>query len=257
MEIIIKGAKENNLKNVDINIGDGLTVVTGVSGSGKSSLVYDTLYHEARRRFMEIFTPRTSRFRLPKAKVDSIGGVSPAVAIDQNVLNRNPLSTLATAAGLHPFLRILYANFGVRFCPKCNSALEVHSEDAIIDIIKQKLQKNNLGISAPIAQRAKGSHRSLLQMLSEQFDLEAILVDGNLWDGKGLNATEEHTIEIKLAELSARVPTKEIREIVQQVYELGSLAVNIRTSEELITLTKVRMCTNCEYWFTELEPKYF
>jgi excinuclease ABC subunit A len=104
MTIKINNASESNLKNLSVDVGDGLTVVTGISGSGKSRLVYNTLYHEARRYFIDIFTPRSSRLRMPKADVDSITGVSPAIAIDQNVLNRNP--------NLTNFLRIIknYSN---------------------------------------------------------------------------------------------------------------------------------------------------
>src|SRR4030095_11002642 len=107
--IRIRRASEHNLQDVDADIGDGLTVVTGVSGSGKTSLVFDTLYHEARRRFLELYSLGSSRLRLSPAKVESITGLGPAVAVGQNLLNRNPGSTLATAAGLHPFLRLLYA----------------------------------------------------------------------------------------------------------------------------------------------------
>ena len=117
MNIQIKGAREHNLRGIDVAFGDGLTVVTGVSGSGKTSLVFDTLYHEARRRFLEIYTLGGTSLRLSPARVAHINGLGPAIAVGQNLLNRNPNSTLATASGLHPFLRILYTNYGERLCP--------------------------------------------------------------------------------------------------------------------------------------------
>ncbi len=105
MDVKIRGASEHNLKSVDVDLGNGLTVVTGVSGSGKTSLVFDTMYHEARRRFLDVFSKGTQTTRLTPANVQSITGIGPAIAVGQNLLNRNPLSTLATASGLHPFLR--------------------------------------------------------------------------------------------------------------------------------------------------------
>ena len=116
MTIQIKGASEHNLKHIDVDIGTGLTVVTGVSGSGKTSLVFDTLYHEARRQYLEVFAIGSVGLRLHPARVKSITGLGPAIAVGQNLLNRNPNSTIATASGLHPFLRLLYTNFGERHC---------------------------------------------------------------------------------------------------------------------------------------------
>ena len=128
MKIQIQGAHEHNLQGVEVEFGEGLTVVTGISGSGKTSLVFDTLYHEARRRFLEVFELGSPKGRLAPANVDAIVGLGPAVAVGQNLLNRNPNSTLATASGLHPFLRLLYAHFGERSCPRCGMSLAVYTD---------------------------------------------------------------------------------------------------------------------------------
>ncbi|MDY7080062.1 MAG: hypothetical protein SXV54_24545 [Chloroflexota bacterium] len=132
MSIHVQGAGEHNLRGIDVEFGDGLTVVTGVSGSGKTSLVFDTLYHEARRRFLEIFALGSTGLRLAPVQVRAITGLGPAIAVGQDLLNRNPNSTLATASGLHPFLRLLYARFGERHCPRCGTGLSVLTEDEIV-----------------------------------------------------------------------------------------------------------------------------
>jgi excinuclease ABC subunit A len=122
MDIRVQGAKEHNLRDIDVCFGDGLTAVTGFR-IGKTSLVFDTLYHEARRRFLEIYSLGSTGLRLSPANVQAITSLGPAIAANQNLLNRNPNSTLATASGLHPFLRLLYANFAQRRCPQCGQTL--------------------------------------------------------------------------------------------------------------------------------------
>ena len=175
MKIHIEGANEHNLKDIDVDIGDGLTVVTGVSGSGKTSLVFDTLYHEARRRFQEIFSLGQ---RLTPADVRSITGVGPAVAVGQNLLNRNPGSTLATASGLHPFFRLLFANFGERRCVRCAAPITVWSEDEIVDNLVTTSKTGPMILAAPLVHDAYGSHRTLITQLSDAFGPQTLVIDG-------------------------------------------------------------------------------
>jgi excinuclease ABC subunit A len=149
-----KGASEHNLKNVNVRFGDRLTVVTGVSGSGKTSLVFDTLYHESRRRFLDVYLYGKSRQRLVPAHVESISGLGPAIAVGQNLLNRNPGSTLATASGLHPFLRLLYANFGVRHCLKCGNPLRIFTEGEIAEHLVSASRHGPVALFAPLMSNA-------------------------------------------------------------------------------------------------------
>ena len=187
MPISIRGAREHNLRNISLDIEPGLTVVTGVSGSGKTSLVFDTLYHEARRRFLDIYSIGSATNRLSPANVDAITGLGPAVAVGQNLLNRNPNSTLATAAGLHPFLRLLFAHFGERTCPTCGERLFVYSEDELVDRLGALAKQHPVSLSVPLLNRSQGSHRTLLELLMGQFPAEAILIDGAAWQGQALD----------------------------------------------------------------------
>ncbi|MDH5687241.1 MAG: ATP-binding cassette domain-containing protein [Candidatus Bathyarchaeota archaeon] len=257
MEIKIRGASEHNLKSLDVDIGDGLTVVTGVSGSGKTSLVFDTMYHEARRRFLEVFSTGSQSARLAPANVQSVTGIGPAIAVGQNLLNRNPFSTLATASGLHPFLRLLYARFGTRHCPRCDAAISVLTEDEIVEKLLSIAKQRPVKVLAPLVRGVKGSHRTLLKLLVEQFGREAVLVDGRPWRGRRLNPVEPHNIEVEVARFKKRISARHVREAVQSAAALGADAIRARTTENEVTFARVAACVECGTWFGDLEPVHF
>ena len=253
MDIQIRGARENNLKSIDADIGDGLTVVTGISGSGKTSLVFDTMYHEARRRFLDVFRSSGSRFRMPPAKVRSITGIGPTIAVGQNLLNLNPASTLASASGLHPFFRLLFAKFGTRHCSTCGADLQVLTEDEIVAVIKKVLKRESVEVSSSLVKAAKGSHKTLLDLLRNEVGPEKIMVDGKKWNGVALKPEVAHDISIVIALLDTQSKISDIRETVQTVYALGSDAIRINTTD--ISLNNV--CSQCGTWFGSVEPKHF
>ena len=257
MKIEIQGANEHNLKDIDVTIGDGLTVVTGVSGSGKSSLVFDTLYHEARRRFLEIFS---LGLQLSPADVRSITGLGPAVAVEQNVLNRNPASTLATASGLHPFLRLLFARFGERYCAACGAPITVLAEDEIMERISRIAAETPVSVTVPMVQKTAGSHRTLLSLLASQFGEDALRVDGALWAGAALDPRRPHSIEIQVGEMNAATPLPQLRAMMENAWALGANAMTLRgtqESAESTTLSRAAVCAQCGTWFADLAPVHF
>ncbi len=253
MRIRVKGARENNLRDMDAEFGDGLTVVTGVSGSGKTSLIFETIYHESRRRFQEVYEFGRASQRFSPADVDEITGLGPAVAVGQNLLNRNPNSTLATASGLHPFLRLLYARFGVRKCRECGEFLSVQTVDEIVDSIGSETQR----ISVPLLIDAIGSHRTLLGMLSKEFGAENIIIDGRQYDGKGLDASQTHSIELVLSELEADTDPQIIREIVERAGALGATTIIAESGEQKKSYSTSTVCWRCGTWFSNLKPQHF
>lgn len=260
MDIRIRGASEHNLKGVDVDLGDGLTVVTGVSGSGKTSLVFDTLYHEARRRLLNIVSisrPGGWRYQLAPAEVGSITGLGPAVAVGQNVLNRNPLSTLASASGLDPFLRLLYANYGERHCPRCGTALSVFSEDEIVERLLALAERRPQQVFAPLLHGVQGSHRTLLDLLAGEFGAEALWVDASRWEARALDPDQPHDLEVELGWLEPSSTAVDARQIVQRAAALGARAITARGVGSDETMASAPICAVCGTWFGELTPTHF
>ncbi|MFB0520430.1 MAG: hypothetical protein ACETWD_03255, partial [Desulfatiglandales bacterium] len=253
----IRGAREHNLRNVDVRFGDGLTVVTGVSGSGKTSLVFDTLYHEAHRRFLDVFLYGRSGQRLTPAKVEAIAGLGPTIAVGQNLLNRNPLSTLASASGLHPFLRLLYSNYGVRHCLQCGSPLSVLTEDEIIDRLVSLSKQEHLDLFAPLLHQVTGSHTTLLKVLTKEVGNERLVVDGEIWDAKPLDSMGAHDIEIEIGGIDKSMSAKKIRQAIQKVTALGVGAIRVCGKKNKVTLATTPICNICGAGFRELEPTHF
>jgi excinuclease ABC subunit A len=257
MHIHVQGANANNLKGVDADFGEGLTVVTGVSGSGKTSLAFDTLYHEARRRFLEVLALGSTSLRLPPAEVRAITGLGPAVAVGQNLLNRNPNSTLASATGLHLFLRMLFAHFGQRHCPACDAAVTVLSEDEIVERLLKAASHRSVRVFVPLLRGVSGSHRTLLRLLSEQFGSQALRVDGRSWPCRRLDAGRAHDLDVELAQLSPEASASDVRQTVQSAAALGATAVLASSDGQTMTLARAPVCHQCGFWLGDLRPVHF
>jgi excinuclease ABC subunit A len=257
MDIRVRGAREHNLKNIDVQFGDGLTVVTGVSGSGKTSLIFDTVYHEARRRFLDIYLYGRSGQRLAPADVEEITGLGPTIAVGQNLLNRNPLSTLASASGLHPFLRLLFTNYGTRHCLRCNEPVGVLTEDEIVERLVQRAKQEPIHLYAPLLQNSQGSHTTLLTALEGEFGRQRILVDGKIWNGRGLDPKSEHAIEVKMGVLEGSESTKDVRGFVQGTTALGTGAVRVKGKEVSTVFSTTLSCLACGEGLRELRAMHF
>jgi len=255
MKIEIQGAKENNLKNMDVVFQDGLAVVTGVSGSGKSSLVFDTLYQEAQRRIQEVFILSASRERVAPADVDCIFGLLPAVAVGQNLLNCNPNSTIATASGLHPLFHLIFARFGVRHCPICGEAVKILDDDALIGEMQRVGRL--FALYVPLVSHIRGSHAALPDLLADAFGIENIEVDGAPWDRQALEPDQAHAIHIKLDDMNINLPTGQLRNLLDQADALGSLTVGITTDNSEYIYSRAPLCSTCGTWLSPLEPNHF
>ncbi len=258
MKLEIEGARENNLKDVNVTIQDGITVVTGVSGSGKSSLVFSTLYHESRRRFLDIFARGRTKPRLNPAKVRKMTGIVPTIAIEQNILNRNPNSILATASGLHPFLRLLYTHFGKRICPKCGTVVFIYSVDELVDIIRKEVETRGYVLLAPMVNNIVGSHKTLLKYLQDEFGENHVFLDGEHLGSLCINPLELHTIDVKLGKLDHDSATGAIRDMIQKAKSLGAYSIKLISDKgEEKNYAYTRVCTKCGYWLQDLKPVLF
>ncbi len=233
-KIIIKGAKEHNLKNIDIEIPrDKLVVVTGLSGSGKSSLAFDTLYAEGQRRYVESLSSYARQFLglMEKPNVESIEGLSPAISIDQKTTSRNPRSTVGTVTEIYDYIRLLYARTGVPHCPKCGKKIEKQSIDQIIDSIMSLPEGAKIQVLAPVVRARKGEYTKLLQDFQKQ-GFVRVRIDGEvieLSDDISIDKKKKHNIEIIVDRL---VVKPEIRSRLTE-----SVEVALKNANNLVLVT--------------------
>ncbi|BDR59159.1 ATP-binding cassette domain-containing protein [Xylocopilactobacillus apicola] len=258
MTIKIKNANINNLNNVSLTIPNGLTVVTGISGSGKSSLVYDTLYQEARNRLFELFSNKNDTYPSSNTMVDSIEGLKPVVGIKQNTKNRNPYSTVATASGIHVLLRILYSRFGTQYCPHCGTKIHLYSEDSVIKELIKASKNAQIQIQARILNKVPGSHATLLKQLRKDFPDLDILID-DLKTITPLDPDKKHSISIILIDSKSPLSLVEARNILKQakLFGLGFIILRDCDSKKNYQLVFKNICPECNSTVKKMEPSMF
>lgn len=254
----VQGAAEHNLRDVDVAFGAGLTAIVGVSGSGKSSLAFDVVYAEARRRLVESLALSGKRARVPAAQVRRIDGLGPAVAVAQNVLNRNPASTVATSVGLHPFLRILYARFAEVSCPRCGVQVRaLSSEERLTVVLDMLADAYILDVDVALVRGLVGSHARLLAGLRGQF--AKVTVDGRPWAATRsgrvprLEPATRHDVVVTVATLQAGMAVADARAILERADTLGKAEVLIGGAPVL----RAPICSSCGAWVRPLEPFAF
>ena len=200
-KIVIKGAKEHNLKNIDLEIPrEKLVVLTGLSGSGKSSLAFDTLYAEGQRRYVESLSSYARQFLglMEKPEVESIEGLSPAISIDQKTTSKNPRSTVGTVTEIYDYLRLLYARIGVPYCPNCGKKIEKQSIDQIVDLVMSLPEGAKIQVLAPVIRARKGEYTKQLQDFQKQ-GFVRVRIDGEVFDLSNdisIDKNKKHNIEI-------------------------------------------------------------
>ncbi|MCD8211441.1 MAG: excinuclease ABC subunit UvrA [Oscillospiraceae bacterium] len=263
--ISVRGARVNNLKNIDVDIPrDKLVVLTGVSGSGKSSLAFDTIYAEGQRRYVESLSSYARMFlgQMDKPDVDSIDGLSPAISIDQKTTSKNPRSTVGTVTEIYDYLRLLWARVGTPHCPKCGKEIRQQSIDQIIDQILDLPEATKIQIMAPVVRGKKGEHAKILEDASRSGYVRA-RIDGNMYElGEpvGLNKNQKHNIEIVVDRLVIQDGIR--RRLTDSVETASNLAgglvlVNILPEDEDLMFSQNYACEDCGISIEELTPRMF
>lgn len=259
MSITIKKADVHNLKQINVTIDKKVTVVTGVSGSGKSSFVFDTLYYEIKRRLFSIFGNQKQNIFIPPANVETIEGLKPAIAIDQNIINRNPRSTLASSIGIHALLRILFANFGHQYCYSCGNYDVVYSESQIKKILISQSNVQNYDISLRLVKNVMGSHKSLLDYLFKSYSKNQLIIDGHRAEVPvlSLKPDQEHSIEIVIKKVKSQLSLADAGNIITLAknYGLSNLVLRRNNTEQILAFLKV--CSKCGTHLPGLKPKDF
>ena len=261
--IRIRGAREHNLKNIDVNIPrNEFVVLTGLSGSGKSSLAFDTIYAEGQRRYMESLSSYARQFlgQMEKPDVDDIQGLSPAISIDQKSTNRNPRSTVGTVTEIYDYLRLLYARVGIPHCPKCGKVIEKQTVDQIVDTLMALPERTKIQLLAPIVRGRKGEHVKILDN-ARRSGYVRVRIDGNLYDLSEeikLEKNKKHNIEIVVDRLIIKEGIEQrLTDSVETVMGLTGGLLLVDVNGEPMNFSQSFSCPDCGISIDEIEPRSF
>lgn len=264
-QIIIKGARENNLKNVSLTIPrDKLVVFTGLSGSGKSSLAFDTIYAEGQRRYVESLSSYARQFlgQMDKPDVDSIDGLSPAISIDQKTTSRNPRSTVGTVTEIYDYLRLLWARVGTPHCPKCGKEIRRQSVDQIVDQVMTLEAGTRFQVLAPVIRGKKGEHQKVFAD-AKKSGYVRVRVDGNPYDLSDeitLSKSKKHNIEIVVDRLVMKEDiVRRLTDSIETALHLseGQVMIHLVSTDEILPFSQNYACEDCGISLPELEPRMF
>ena len=264
-KIIIRGARENNLKNVDLAIPrDKLVVFTGLSGSGKSSLAFDTIYAEGQRRYVESLSSYARQFlgQMDKPDVDSIDGLSPAISIDQKTTSKNPRSTVGTVTEIYDYLRLLWARVGIPHCPKCGKEISRQTIDQIVDRVEALGEGTRFVVLSPIVRGKKGEHVKVFEDARKQ-GFARVRADGILYDlteDIKLEKNKKHNIDLVVDRLVLKEGLR--RRLTDSIetacsHSGGLVTIELPTTKEELSFSQNYACEDCGISLTELEPRMF
>ena len=262
--IKIRGANVNNLKNLSVDIPrDEFVVLTGVSGSGKSSLAFDTIYAEGQRRYMESLSSYARQFlgQMEKPDVESIEGLPPAISIDQKSTNRNPRSTVGTVTEIYDYFRLLYARIGIPHCPKCGKEIKKQTVDQMVDHIMALPERTRLQLLAPVVRGRKGTHAKLLDQ-AKRSGYVRVQIDGNLYELSEeikLDKNIKHNIEIIVDRLVVKPGIeKRLSDSIETVLNLSDGLLMVDTMDGTVkTFSQSFACPDCQISIDEIEPRSF
>lgn len=263
--IIIKGAREHNLKNINLQIPrDKLVVITGVSGSGKSSLAFDTIYAEGQRRYVESLSAYARQFlsQMQKPDVDSIDGLSPAIAIEQKSAGSNPRSTVGTITEVYDYLRLLFARLGTPYCPECKIPIKSQTVQQIVDKIIELKANKKIMILSPVVRGRKGEYSKLFLKIKKEGFLR-IRVDNKFYDIEDkitLDKNKKHTIEIVIDRLAVNQENKSrITQSVELALKIseGLVIISEENNKDELLFSEKLACPNCDFSMPKLEPRFF
>lgn len=264
-KIMIKGAREHNLKNIDLELNrDQLIVFTGLSGSGKSSLAFDTIYAEGQRRYVESLSAYARQFlgQMEKPEVDYISGLSPAISIDQKTTSKNPRSTVGTVTEIYDYLRLLFARVGVPHCPNCGKEIKKQTIDQMVDQLMELPERTKVQLLAPVVRGRKGRHEKVLETAVKQGYIRA-RIDGEVYDlteaELDLDKNKKHSIDIVVDRLVIKPGIeKRLTDSIETVMkQSGGLMIAEVNGEEELNFSQSFSCPDCQISIDEIEPRLF